>query len=219
MNVVMLGPPGAGKGTQAVRLAGLYGIPHISTGDIFRENVREGTELGRRAREYMERGELVPDELVIEIVADRLSREDCRSGFILDGFPRTVAQAEALKDMLAERGRSLDHAVNVEVPEEVLVKRISGRRTCRECGANYNVHFDEEGPGEACRECGGEIYQREDDLEETVRRRLREYRAKTAPLIDHYRSEGLLRQVDGNAPPDEVLRAIKNALEGSGAAG
>jgi len=216
MNVVMLGPPGAGKGTQAVRLAEIYGAPHISTGDIFRENVREGTELGRRAREYMERGELVPDELVIEIVADRLGREDCQRGFILDGFPRTVAQADALKAWLAERGRSLDHVVNVDVPVEVLVKRISGRRTCRECGANYNIHFDHEEVGEACRECGGQIYQREDDLEETVRSRLREYEAKTAPLIEYYRAEGLLRQVDGDAPPEEVLASIRRVLESGG---
>ena len=219
MNVVMLGPPGAGKGTQAVRLGEIYGIPHISTGDIFRENVREGTELGRRAREYMERGELVPDELVIEIVADRLGREDCREGFILDGFPRTVAQADALKALLAERGRSLDHVVNVEVPVEVLVKRISGRRTCRQCGANYNIHFDQEEVGGTCQECGGQIYQREDDLEETVRRRLQEYEAKTAPLIEYYQAEGLLRRIDGNASPAEVLASIKRVLEGGGGSG
>ena len=219
MNLIMLGPPGAGKGTQAVRLAEIYGLPHISTGDIFRENVKAGTELGRQAKEYMDRGELVPDRLVIDIVADRLGRADCTRGFILDGFPRTVEQADALKAILAGQGRGIDHVVNVAVPDEVLVKRISGRRTCRDCGANFNVHFGPEEVGETCRECGGEICQRDDDLEETVRRRLEEYSRKTAPLIDYYRKEGLLRDIRGDAPPEEVLAAIREVLGDAGAGG
>jgi adenylate kinase len=212
MNLIMLGPPGAGKGTQAVRLAEAYKLPHISTGDIFRENVKEGTELGRRAKEYMDRGELVPDQLVIDIVADRLLKPDCEKGFILDGFPRTVAQADALASILAEQGKGIDYVINVDVPDETLIKRISGRRVCRECGTIYNVHFDAEPVGDACRECGGEIYQRDDDLEETVRRRLEEYAAKTQPLIEYYRREDLLRDVDGDAPLQEVLDSIRTIL-------
>jgi adenylate kinase len=212
LNLIMLGPPGAGKGTQAVRLAELYELPHISTGDIFRENVKEGTELGRRAKEYMDRGELVPDQLVIDIVADRLLKPDCEKGFILDGFPRTVAQADALASILAEQGKGIDYVINVDVPDEALIKRISGRRVCRECGTIYNVHFDAEPVGDGCRKCGGEIYQRDDDLEETVRRRLEEYAAKTQPLIEYYRREDLLRDVDGDAPLQEVLDSIRTIL-------
>lgn len=212
MNVIMLGPPGAGKGTQAVRMAEMYSLPHISTGDIFRENVKSGTELGCKAKEYMDRGDLVPDQLVIDIVADRLTKADCEKGFILDGFPRTVAQADALREILAGPGRSIDHVVNVDVPDEALIKRISGRRVCRECGAIYNVNFDAEPVGDTCRGCSGEIYQRDDDMEETVRNRLREYAAKTEPLIDYYRKDGLLRDVDGDAPMAEVLESIKAIL-------
>lgn len=212
MNLIMLGPPGAGKGTQAVRLAELYELPHISTGDIFRENVKTGTELGRRAKEYMDRGELVPDQLVIDIVADRLLKPDCEKGFILDGFPRTVAQADALASILAEQGKGIDCVINVDVPDEALIKRISGRRVCRECGAIYNVHFDAEPVGAECRGCGAEIYQRDDDLEETVRKRLEEYAVKTQPLIEYYRREGQLRDVDGDAPLQEVLGSIRAIL-------
>lgn len=212
MNLIMLGPPGAGKGTQAVRLAEAYSLPHISTGDIFRENVKAGTELGLKAKEYMDRGDLVPDQLVIDIVADRLLQPDCSAGFILDGFPRTVAQADALKGILAGQGRAIDHVVNVDVPDEALIGRISGRRVCRACGAIHNVHFDAEPVGEECRECSGEIYQRDDDREDTVRRRLEEYAAKTAPLIEYYRREGLLRDVDGDAPMEEVLASIRAVL-------
>ncbi len=212
MNLIMLGPPGAGKGTQAVRLAEAYSLPHISTGDIFRENVKAGTELGRKAKEYMDRGELVPDQLVIDIVADRLRRPDCEPGFILDGFPRTVAQADALKEILAGQGRAVDHVVNVNVPDEALIRRISGRRVCRECGVIHNVHFDPEPVGEECRECSGQIYQRDDDCEETVRHRLEEYAAKTTPLIEYYRREGLLRDVDGAAAAGEVLASIRSVL-------
>lgn len=212
MNLIMLGPPGAGKGTQAVRLAKLYELPHISTGDIFRENVKEGTGLGRRAKEYMDRGELVPDQLVIDIVADRLLKPDCEKGFILDGFPRTVAQADALASILAKQGKSIDYVINVDVPDEALIKRISGRRVCRECGTIYNINFDVEPVGDDCRECSGEIYQRDDDLEETVRKRLEEYAAKTEPLIEYYRRAGLLLDVDGDAPLQEVLGSIRAIL-------
>ncbi len=212
MNLILLGPPGAGKGTQAERMSALYGIPHISTGDIFRENLKKGTELGLKAKEYMDRGELVPDEVVIGIVRERLAEPDCETGFILDGFPRTVAQADALKEMLAETGRAIDHVLNVQVPDEVVVERLTARRTCRSCGAVYHLKFNPPRVEGKCDSCGGELYVRDDDREETVRARLREYRAKTQPLIEYYRSEGLLRDVDGGASMDEVLASIRKIL-------
>lgn len=216
MNLVLLGPPGAGKGTQAERLSGLYGIPHISTGDIFRENLNAGTELGLEAKGYMDRGELVPDEVVIGIVEERLAREDCGRGFILDGFPRTVAQADALKEMLASLGRPLQHVVNVQVPDEVVVERLTARRTCRSCGNICHLEFDPPRQEGTCDDCGGDLYCRDDDNEETVRTRLEEYKAKTRPLIDYYRREGLLRDIDGSAGMEEVLQAIQVVLEGRG---
>lgn len=212
-NLVLLGPPGAGKGTQAERISELYGIPHVSTGDIFRDNLKRGTELGLKAKEYMDRGELVPDEVVIGIVRDRLAEPDCAEGFVLDGFPRTVAQADALKEMLAGMGKPLQHVLNIQVPDETVVKRLTARHTCRACGAVYHLIFDpprEEGKCDACR---GELYVRDDDREETVRARLEEYRAKTQPLIDYYRAEGLLREIDGSASMDEVLASIRKVLE------
>ncbi len=213
MNLVLLGPPGAGKGTQAERISALYGVPHISTGDIFRDNLKRGTELGRRAKEYMDRGELVPDEVVIGIVRDRLAQPDCEKGFILDGFPRTVAQADALKDMLAETGRAIDHVLNVQVPEDVVVERLTARRTCRSCGKVFHLLFDPPAKEDTCDACGGELYCRDDDREETVRARLREYEAKTSPLVDYYRREGLLRDIDGAASMEEVLREIRAVVE------
>ncbi len=213
MNLVLLGPPGAGKGTQAERISALYGVPHISTGDIFRDNLKRGTVLGRRAKEYMDRGELVPDEVVIGIVRDRLAKPDCEKGFILDGFPRTAAQADALKAMLADLGKAIDHVLNVQVPEEAVVERLTARRTCRSCGKVYHLVFDPPAKEDTCDACGGELYCRDDDKEETVRARLREYEDKTSPLIAYYEGEGLLRNINGAAEMDEVLRAIRDIIE------
>lgn len=213
MNLVLLGPPGAGKGTQAEKISAIYGIPATSTGDIFRENLKKGTELGLKAKEYMDRGELVPDQVVIDIVKDALSRSGGEKGFILDGFPRTVAQADALKDMLRETGRQLDHVLNINVPDRVAIERLTARRTCRSCGANYHLLFNPPEREEICDQCGGELYRRDDDSEETVMARLEEYRAKTQPLIDYYRREGLLRDVDGSAGMGEVLEAIRAILD------
>ncbi len=212
MNVIMLGPPGVGKGTQAMELARICGIPQISTGDILRDNVKRGTDLGLQAKAVMERGELVPDEVVIGIIEERLARPDAGPGFILDGFPRTVAQADALAEMLAAGGRSVDVVINVQAADDVLVKRISGRRTCRNCGRMYHVEFDPPVVDGVCDACGGELYQRDDDREETVHRRLREYRVKTEPLVAYYRERGLLRDVDGAAPREKVLEEIRELL-------
>lgn len=210
----MLGPPGAGKGTQAEKIGDHYSIPHISTGDIFRENLRQGTELGLKAKEYMDRGELVPDDVVIDIVKDRLGVSDCRDGFILDGFPRTAAQADALKSMLSSMDMRIDHVLNIRVPEEVVVKRLTARRTCSSCGSIYHLLYNPPKKAGVCDECGGELYQRDDDSEETVLSRLEEYEKKTQPLIDYYRNEGLLRDTDGSAEPDDVFEEIREYLEG-----
>jgi len=212
-NLVLLGPPGAGKGTQAERISELYGIPHISTGDIFRDNLKRGTELGLKAKEYMDRGELVPDEVVIGIVRNRLAEPDCDKGFVLDGFPRTVAQADALKEMLASMGKSINHVLNIQVPDQTVVERLTARRTCRSCGAIYHLKFNPPREEGRCDACGGELYVRDDDREETVRARLEEYRSKTQPLIDYYRAEGLLRDIDGGASMEEVLDSIRKVLE------
>lgn len=212
MNLVLLGPPGAGKGTQAERISEAYSIPHISTGDIFRENLKKGTELGLKAKEYMDRGELVPDEVVIGIVRNRLAEPDCARGFVLDGFPRTVAQADALKEMLAAMGRGIDHVLNISVPDDVVVERLTARRTCRACGAIYHLIYSPPREEGKCDSCGGELYVRDDDREETVRARLREYEAKTRPLIEYYRREGLLRDIDGSAGMDDVLASIRKVL-------
>lgn len=212
MNIVLLGAPGAGKGTQAARMVAEWGIPHISTGDIFRKAVSEGTPLGLEAKGYMDKGELVPDEVVIGIVKERLSEPDCANGFILDGFPRTVPQADALDAALAESGRKLDAVISVDVDRDSLIARLTGRRTCRGCGAITNV------AGEAdktvCDLCGGELYQREDDTVATVTNRLDVYDRQTSPLIEYYRAKGILREVDGNRAPDEVFSEIRSILEG-----
>ena len=205
MKIIFLGAPGSGKGTHATRVKTELGIPHISTGDIFRENIKGGTPLGVLAKSYIDKGALVPDDVVIDIVKDRLSREDCKNGFILDGFPRTIYQAEALKDIAA-----IDVVINLVVDDEAIVKRVAGRRMCR-CGETYNVAFLD--GKTTCAKCGGELYQRDDDKEETVKSRLEVYHKETAPLIDYYRKEGLLKDVDGSQGIDAVYVDIMKVLK------
>lgn len=212
MRLVLLGAPGAGKGTQAKELSAALGIQHISTGDIFREEVAAGTELGRTAKSYMDRGALVPDDVVIEMVKQHLARLDAGKGFILDGFPRTVPQAEALDAFLQERGTPLSAVLDIEVPEEIVVRRLSGRRVCRTCGAIYHLEHQPPKVESRCDHDGGELYQRDDDQPEAIRHRLRVYAEATAPLTAYYRARGLLRQVDGTGTPAEVLSAERRIL-------
>jgi len=213
LNVVLLGAPGAGKGTQAERIVADFGLPHISTGDMLRAAVAAGTPMGREAAKYMEAGALVPDEVVVGVVKERLAQPDAREGFLLDGFPRTVAQAEALDALLAAEGRAITHVVLIEVPDEELVQRIAGRRSCGRCGKLYNVTFDPPKVEGVCDVCGGELVQRADDNEETVRRRLAVYHEQTAPLVDYYRRRGVLHSVfGGGKTPDEVYGQVRAAL-------
>ncbi|RLF16089.1 MAG: adenylate kinase [Thermoprotei archaeon] len=212
MRLIIFGAPGAGKGTQAQLLSSRLGIPQVATGDILREAVKKGTELGRLAKQYMDRGELVPDEVVIGIVEERLKQPDCSKGFILDGFPRTIKQAEALDRILAKLGVKLDAVINLEVDEEEVVKRITNRRTCRNCGAVYHLIFNPPKNDEVCDKCGGPLYQRDDDKEETVRNRLRVYREQTQPLLKFYEERGLLKNVNGNLSIEEVFKEILSAL-------
>jgi adenylate kinase len=216
VRIVLLGPPGAGKGTQAQSLAALWGIPQVASGDLLRAAVREGSKLGREASGYMDRGALVPDELVLRMIAERLEKPDARAGFILDGFPRNVSQAETLAAILAKMNIRLDKAVAVIVPDEELVKRISGRRTCRNCNAMYHVTFEPPKKAGVCDKCGGELYQRADDKEETVRERLKVYRESTQPLLDHYGRLGLLEKIDGIGSVGEVEKRIIAAINGAG---
>ncbi|MCL4516144.1 MAG: adenylate kinase [Firmicutes bacterium] len=212
MRLILLGPPGAGKGTQAQVLVEELEVPHISTGDMFRAAMKAGTELGRQAKSYVDKGELVPDSVTIGLVRERLALPDCRKGFLLDGFPRTVAQAEALDELLAGLDMALDAVVNIQVDPEVLVNRLSNRRTCRNCGAVYHLlHKPPASPGK-CDACGGELYQRPDDHEATVRNRLEVYTAQTRPLIDFYRRKGLLHSVDGEAEVEQVTVEIRREL-------
>jgi adenylate kinase len=213
VRLVLLGPPAAGKGTQARSLAEQLKVPHIASGDLLREAVRKRTPLGTTARSYMDRGNLVPDDLVLQLIDERLQRPDARSGFILDGFPRTVAQAEALEKMLQKRGDTLDKVIAITVPDEEIVKRISGRRTCRNCGAMYHTIFDPPRNLNLCNSCNGELYQREDDAEDTVRMRLEVYASATRPLLEHYGRNGLLASVDGVGHPDEIRHRILRALD------
>ena len=213
MRLVLLGPPGAGKGTQAKLLQDHFHIPQISTGDILRQAVTDGTLLGKEAKEYMDRGELVPDSVINDIVEERLAAEDCRAGFLLDGFPRTVAQAEALETMLERRNLVLDGAVSLRVPRGELVARLSGRRTCRQCGAMYHVRFNPPANDLMCDRCGGDLYHRADDREETVEARMEVYDTQSAPLREHFREKGLLREVDGAKGTDEVFGQILRALQ------
>lgn len=213
MKIVMLGAPGAGKGTQAKMIAGKYGLPHISTGDIFRSNIKNGTELGKKAKEYMDQGLLVPDELTVDLVIDRLSQSDCEKGYILDGFPRTIPQAEALDAALTERGEHLDVAVNVDVPDENIVTRMSGRRACTGCGATYHVVYNPSAKGDLCEACGETLVLRDDDRPETVQKRLDVYHEQTQPLIDYYTGQNILKTVDGTLDMNDVFAAIVKILE------
>lgn len=212
MVVVLLGPPGAGKGTQAVGLAGKLGLAHIASGDLFRGAVAAGTPLGRQARPYMERGELVPDELAVGLVLERLAQPDCQAGAVLDGFPRTAPQAEALDRALAAQGRQVEVVLLLDVPDATILERLTGRRICRDCQAPYHIVFNPPAQAGVCDRCGGPLYQREDDREETVRHRLEVYHAQTAPLISYYRQRGLLRRVDGAGEIEVVGARLVEAL-------
>ena len=214
MRIILLGPPGAGKGTQAKDLVNKYGIPQISTGDILRKNLAEKTPLGLEAKKFMDKGELVPDSVVVGIVKERLKEADCKPGYILDGFPRTVPQAEALDIALADMKTPLDRVLSIDVPDEELVKRLSGRRTCKSCQEGYHVMLKKPKVEGKCDKCGGELYQRDDDKEEAIVNRLKVYQSSTAPLIDYYKGKSLLRSINGVGAMDEILKRMVAALEG-----
>ena len=213
MKIIMLGAPGAGKGTQAKRIAAKYEIPHISTGDIFRANIKNQTELGRKAKEYMDQGMLVPDELTLELIMDRFTNDDCKNGYVLDGFPRTIPQAEALTKALADKQDAVDYAINVDVPDEAIVSRMSGRRACLACGGTYHIKFNPTKVEGVCDACGGELVLRNDDKPETVQKRLDVYHEQTQPLIDYYQAQNILKEVDGTLDMEEVFQAIVKILE------
>jgi adenylate kinase len=213
MNLILLGPPGAGKGTQAQRIVEKYRLPQISTGDILRAAVKESTPLGTKAKGFMDQGQLVPDEIVIGIVGDRLKEKDCNSGFILDGFPRTIPQAEALQPILTKIGKAIDHVINIEVESEELIRRLTGRRTCKNCGAMFHVLFQPPKKEGMCDRCGETLYQRADDKEETIRTRLKEYEKQTAPLIQYYRNKTTLRSIQGVGGPDQIFDQIIRLLD------
>lgn len=215
MKIIMLGAPGAGKGTQAKRISDKYEIPHISTGDIFRANIKNGTDLGKRAKEYMDQGLLVPDELVVDLVVDRLQKEDCQKGYVLDGFPRTIPQAEALTQALAKVSTAIDFVIDVDVPDQVIVKRMSGRRACLSCGATYHVDYMPSAKGEICDRCDDKLVLRDDDKPETVEKRLDVYHKQTQPLIDYYKKANLVKRVDGTKDMDEVFADIVSILQGA----
>jgi adenylate kinase len=213
MRLVFLGAPGAGKGTQARELAKEWSVAHIATGDMLRDAVAGDTPLGREAKRYMERGELVPDDLIVRMIGERLNRSDARGGFILDGFPRTIAQAEALGILLKDLGQHLDGVVYIDVPEPELLRRLTGRRVCRQCGATFHLVSAPPARDEVCDRCGGVLYQREDDLEDTVRNRLTVYARQTAPLLDYYRSRNVLSTVKGDGAMTDVQDAVRRAVE------
>ena len=208
MKIIMLGAPGAGKGTQAKMIAEKYGIPHISTGDIFRYNIKNGTELGKEAKKYMDQGLLVPDELTVKILLDRVAQDDCKNGYVLDGLPRTIPQAEVLEEALTKLGDRIDYAINVEVPDENIVKRMGGRRACVNCGATYHIEHVPPKKEGICDNCGSELILRDDDKPETVKNRLSVYHKQTQPLIDFYNGKGVLRTVDGTVDMKDVFNAI-----------
>lgn len=212
MRLILLGPPGAGKGTQASSIVAEYGITHISTGDIFRHNIKNETELGKKVKSYLDNGQLVPDELTIDLVWDRLSNDDCKNGFLLDGFPRTINQAEALQKGLEERGLKLDKVINIDVDKNILVKRLSGRRVCKNCGETYHVDNKPTLKDGVCDKCSGEVIQRADDNEKTVLDRIEVYEKQTFPLIDFYKNLGLILTVDGTLSIEDVFSQIKESL-------
>lgn len=214
MRLLIMGPPGAGKGTQAGRISECYGIPHISTGDIFRAAIKAGTELGMKLKGYLDAGQLVPDEVTIEVIKERLREPDCSKGFLLDGFPRTIPQAEALDSMLKELGTHLNAVLNIVVSNDVLLRRLTGRRICRKCGAPYHVEFNPPAVPGVCDRCGGELYQRSDDTEETVKERLDVYARQTAPVLRYYKEQGLLREINGELEIEDVWREIQSILRG-----
>ena len=212
MKIIMLGAPGAGKGTQAKKIAAKYGIPHISTGDIFRANIKGGTELGMKAKSYMDQGQLVPDDVTIGMLLDRIAEADCENGYVLDGFPRTIPQAECLTDALSKLGSKIDYAIDVDVPDENIVKRMGGRRACVKCGATYHVVFAAPKTEGVCDTCGEELVLRDDDKPETVQKRLNVYHEQTQPLIDYYTEAGILKEVDGTIDINDVFAEIVKIL-------
>ena len=212
MKIIMLGAPGAGKGTQAMKIAEKYQIPHISTGDIFRANIKEGTELGKKAKSYMDQGQLVPDELTLELIMDRFQNPDCANGYVLDGFPRTIPQAEALTEALAKKGETIDYAINVEVPDENIINRMGGRRACLACGSTYHIVYAPTKVEGICDRCGEKLVLRDDDKPETVKNRLNVYHNQTQPLIEYYTKQGKLAEVDGTQSMEDVFNAIVKIL-------
>ena len=212
MKIIMLGAPGAGKGTQAKKVAKKYNIPHISTGDIFRANIKEGTELGKRAKEYMDKGELVPDDITIGMLLDRIHKADCKDGFVLDGFPRTIPQAKSLSEALSKLNEKIDYAINIDVPDESIITRMSGRRACLSCGSTYHIKYSAPKKENICDNCGSELVIRDDDKPETVKKRLDVYHKQTQPLIDYYDNENILANVDGTKDMEEVFLDIVAVL-------
>ena len=212
MKIIMLGAPGAGKGTQAKMISEKYGLPHVSTGDIFRANIKNGTELGKEAKKYMDQGQLVPDELTVKILLDRVAQEDCKNGYVLDGFPRTIPQAEVLDKALTELGDKVDFAINVDVPDENIINRMSGRRACVTCGATYHVVYAPTKVEGVCDKCGSNLIIRDDDKPETVKARLEVYHKQTQPLIEYYDKKGVLKEVDGTVDMHEVFNSIVSIL-------
>ncbi|EIC95948.1 adenylate kinase [Lachnoanaerobaculum saburreum F0468] len=212
MKIIMLGAPGAGKGTQAKKVAKKYNIPHISTGDIFRANIKEGTELGKRAKEYMDKGELVPDDITIGMLLDRIHKADCKDGFVLDGFPRTIPQAKSLSEALSKLNEKIDYAINIDVPDDSIITRMSGRRACLSCGSTYHIKYSAPKKENICDNCGSELVIRDDDKPETVKKRLDVYHKQTQPLIDYYDNENILANVDGTKDMEEVFLDIVAVL-------
>ncbi len=212
MKIILIGPPGAGKGTQAKRMIDRLGVPQISTGDMFRAAVKDGTPMGVKAKGYMDRGELVPDDVVIGVVEERFAKPDCQKGFVLDGFPRTLEQAKALDGLIEKMGSQLDHVVVIEVPDDNLVERLTGRRTCKGCGYMHHIRFDAPAVEGVCDKCGAELYQRDDDQEVTIRQRLETYHAQTSPLIEYYSAKDIVRTIDGTQGMQDVQAAVKEAI-------